>query len=139
MQRDARAAEGTPVDELITVDPATGLKILPHWVAQPYFRARPQVAAQADKNARKAEAVVAAGGDVVCPPGKLCCSIASRARRKLMLCAEPAAVDAVPSEIAGVGKRALSERTPEPDELAKRVKLTADAEDTASAATIASA
>jgi len=27
--------------EFIKVDPATGLKVLPHWLAQPYFRPQP--------------------------------------------------------------------------------------------------
>ncbi|KAG9222018.1 hypothetical protein CCMSSC00406_0010383 [Pleurotus cornucopiae] len=31
-------ASGKTWDELITIDPMTGLKILPHWLAQPYFR-----------------------------------------------------------------------------------------------------
>ncbi|KAI0095071.1 dihydrouridine synthase-domain-containing protein [Irpex rosettiformis] len=38
MRRDARAAEGRPVEELITIDPVSGVKVLPHWVAQPYTR-----------------------------------------------------------------------------------------------------
>lgn len=41
MRRDAMAANDKSVEELITIDPATGLKILPHWVAQPYFRPLP--------------------------------------------------------------------------------------------------
>ncbi|KAH7888536.1 dihydrouridine synthase-domain-containing protein [Phlebopus sp. FC_14] len=38
MDRDAKEAEGRSVDELITIGPITGLKVLPHWLAQPYFR-----------------------------------------------------------------------------------------------------
>jgi tRNA-dihydrouridine synthase 1 len=40
LQRDAQAARDTGVSlkDLIKVDPATGLNILPHWLAQPYFR-----------------------------------------------------------------------------------------------------
>ncbi|KII88082.1 hypothetical protein PLICRDRAFT_125236 [Plicaturopsis crispa FD-325 SS-3] len=40
MDRDRAAAMagGTSVDELIRIDEATGLKVLPHWLAQPYFR-----------------------------------------------------------------------------------------------------
>ena len=43
MQRDAQVAHDTGVSlrELIKTDPATGLKILPHWLAQPYFRPLP--------------------------------------------------------------------------------------------------
>ncbi|GJE89551.1 tRNA-dihydrouridine synthase family protein [Phanerochaete sordida] len=106
MLADAKAAEGTPVDELITVHDPTGLKLMPHWVAQPYFRAAPKAAAQAEQNEEKAEEVVAKGGEPQCAP-------------------EPAGVDAPPPPPdSAVGKRAHSERTPEPDELAKRVRLT---------------
>ena len=50
MRRDAMAANDKTVEELITIDPATGLKILPHWVAQPYFRPPPiQTAIKATK------------------------------------------------------------------------------------------
>ncbi|KAI0348206.1 Dus-domain-containing protein [Trametopsis cervina] len=38
MRRDAKAAEGRSIEELIVIDPTTGVKILPHWVAQPYTR-----------------------------------------------------------------------------------------------------
>lgn len=68
LQRDARAAEGRPVEELITVDPATGLKLLPHWVAQPYFRAQPKVAEPVDKKSDKEETVVAEDGTPARPP-----------------------------------------------------------------------
>jgi len=36
-QRDAKAAEGTTEGE-IRLDRETGFKIVPHWLAQPYFR-----------------------------------------------------------------------------------------------------
>lgn len=29
------------MEELIRLEPTTGLKILPHWVAQPHFRVQP--------------------------------------------------------------------------------------------------
>jgi len=38
MDRDAKEAEGRPTEELIRLEPTTGLNILPHWLAQPYFR-----------------------------------------------------------------------------------------------------
>ncbi|EKM61532.1 uncharacterized protein PHACADRAFT_180642 [Phanerochaete carnosa HHB-10118-sp] len=101
MQRDARAAEGRPVDKLITVHESTGLKMMPHWVAQPYFRAMPKVVEQAEKNEETAESVVAEGGEPQCAS---------------------ADVD-IPPYGSAAGKRAPSERTPELDELAKRVKL----------------
>lgn len=72
MQRDAKTAESCPAEELITVHEPTGLKLMPHWVAQPYFRAAPKVAEQAEKNEEKAEAVVAAGGEPCCAPGARC-------------------------------------------------------------------
>ncbi|TFY78902.1 hypothetical protein EWM64_g5114 [Hericium alpestre] len=42
MDRDAEAAAEKSVAELITYDKATGLKVLPHWLAQPYFRPLPE-------------------------------------------------------------------------------------------------
>jgi tRNA-dihydrouridine synthase 1 len=38
MERDAKQVEGLSAEELVKIDPATGLKLLPHWLAQPYFR-----------------------------------------------------------------------------------------------------
>lgn len=36
-----KKAEGQTLEELVKVDPETGLKVLPHWLAQPYFRPLP--------------------------------------------------------------------------------------------------
>jgi hypothetical protein len=33
-----KEAEGESIEQLITVDPTLGIKILPHWLAQPYWR-----------------------------------------------------------------------------------------------------
>lgn len=41
-QRDAKAAEGTPLKDLIITEPITGIKVMPHWLAQPYFRPSPE-------------------------------------------------------------------------------------------------
>lgn len=38
LQRDMKEAEGVPIEQLITVDPSLGIKVLPHWLAQPYWR-----------------------------------------------------------------------------------------------------
>ncbi|KAI6106706.1 dihydrouridine synthase-domain-containing protein [Pisolithus croceorrhizus] len=38
MDRDEVEATGKSIDELVTIEPTTGLKLLPHWLAQPYFR-----------------------------------------------------------------------------------------------------
>ncbi|KAF9645462.1 Dus-domain-containing protein [Thelephora ganbajun] len=38
MDRDMKQVEGLPIEQLITVDSALGIKILPHWLAQPYWR-----------------------------------------------------------------------------------------------------
>lgn len=40
MQRDAAEAEanGKTLEELIEIDPVSGLQVLPHWLAQPYVR-----------------------------------------------------------------------------------------------------
>jgi len=37
-QQDAEEAADRSIEELITIEPTTGLKVLPHWLAQPYFR-----------------------------------------------------------------------------------------------------
>ncbi|KIM41338.1 hypothetical protein M413DRAFT_445364 [Hebeloma cylindrosporum] len=42
MDRDANAAEGTLLKDLITTEPITGIKVMPHWLAQPYFRPSPE-------------------------------------------------------------------------------------------------
>lgn len=36
-----KEAEEVPIEQLITVDPTRGIKILPHWLAQPYWRPLP--------------------------------------------------------------------------------------------------
>ncbi|THU98948.1 Dus-domain-containing protein [Dendrothele bispora CBS 962.96] len=41
MERDAKAVEGKTLEELVTIDEPTGLRVLPHWLAQPYFRPPP--------------------------------------------------------------------------------------------------
>ncbi|KAJ8468490.1 hypothetical protein ONZ45_g17226 [Pleurotus djamor] len=38
MDRAAKDAEDKSWNELITIEPTTGFKILPHWLSQPYFR-----------------------------------------------------------------------------------------------------
>ncbi|KAJ3494227.1 hypothetical protein NLJ89_g10852 [Agrocybe chaxingu] len=42
MERDEKAADGTPIKDLTTIDPVTGIKVMPHWLAQPYFRPLPE-------------------------------------------------------------------------------------------------
>ena len=39
-----KEAEGVPVEQLVTLDPTQGIKILPHWLAQPYWRPFPHSA-----------------------------------------------------------------------------------------------
>jgi tRNA-dihydrouridine synthase 1 len=41
LQRDMKEAEEVPVEQLIAVDPTLGVKVLPHWLAQPYWRPLP--------------------------------------------------------------------------------------------------
>lgn len=36
-----KEAEGVPIEQLVTVDPTLDIKILPHWLAQPYWRPPP--------------------------------------------------------------------------------------------------
>ncbi|KAJ3929394.1 MAG: Dus-domain-containing protein [Lentinula lateritia] len=38
MDRDEKQAEGKSLDELVTIDEVTGFRVLPHWLAQPYWR-----------------------------------------------------------------------------------------------------
>jgi hypothetical protein len=33
-----KEAEGVPIEQQTTVDPTVGTKVLPHWLAQPYWR-----------------------------------------------------------------------------------------------------
>jgi len=33
-----KEAGGVPIEQLITVDATLGIKVLPHWLAQPYWR-----------------------------------------------------------------------------------------------------
>ncbi|KAF8875161.1 hypothetical protein BD779DRAFT_1613460 [Infundibulicybe gibba] len=42
MERDEEATRGTPLKDLITTDEKTGLALMPHWLAQPYFRPLPE-------------------------------------------------------------------------------------------------
>lgn len=92
MKRDARSVEGRPIEELITTDPATGVKVLPHWVAQPYTR--PLL----DVNGKKLiKPDISQIADAVEPIG----------------CVTDACT----------GKRTVSERTPEPEDVPKRAKL----------------
>ncbi|KAF8152971.1 Dus-domain-containing protein [Crassisporium funariophilum] len=42
MERDEKAAEGTSLKDLITTEPMTGIQVMPHWLAQPYFRPSPE-------------------------------------------------------------------------------------------------
>ena len=50
-QRDAKAAEGT-IEGGIRLDREAGFKIVPHWLAQPYFRPPPP---STETQKRKAE------------------------------------------------------------------------------------
>ncbi|KZS93489.1 Dus-domain-containing protein [Sistotremastrum niveocremeum HHB9708] len=55
MKRDQEAAEGQSIESLTKIDEATGLPVLPHWLAQPYFRpiqVRPQPPAAPTKTSR---------------------------------------------------------------------------------------
>ncbi|KAF8661416.1 hypothetical protein AX16_001334 [Volvariella volvacea WC 439] len=53
MDHVREAAKGTPLKNLITIDPITGLKYLPHWLAQPYFRPPPKTTVQAKEVPQK--------------------------------------------------------------------------------------
>ncbi|OAX37879.1 Dus-domain-containing protein [Rhizopogon vinicolor AM-OR11-026] len=53
MQRDTTEAMkgGTTIDDLITIEPTTGLRVLPHWLSQPYFRPLKSPTTEASKRA----------------------------------------------------------------------------------------
>ncbi|EPQ59942.1 Dus-domain-containing protein [Gloeophyllum trabeum ATCC 11539] len=42
MERDMAAAGDAPLEQLVTIEPTTGLPVLPHWLAQPYWRPLPK-------------------------------------------------------------------------------------------------
>lgn len=95
LQRDAKAAEGRPIEELTTTDAATGLKILPHWLAQPYFRPTPTLVPDGSGKKVKARA-----GE-------------SSSFSHLHTCWSY--INHLPEAIAVLHKRSHSERTPEPE------------------------
>ncbi|KAH7927902.1 Dus-domain-containing protein [Leucogyrophana mollusca] len=62
MDRDAaEALQGRTIEELATIEPITGLKVLPHWLAQPYFRPPNSTVQSARKPA--AESLATAAGE----------------------------------------------------------------------------
>lgn len=57
IQRDAEAVKGQSLASLAEIDAATGFPVLPHWLAQPYFRpAPPVIGNDAEDNKRKLSA-----------------------------------------------------------------------------------
>ncbi|KAF9045410.1 dihydrouridine synthase-domain-containing protein [Panaeolus papilionaceus] len=60
MERDEKAAEGKSLRDLITIEPITGIKVMPHWLAQPYFRPSPE-----QKKAFAAATQAAENGDSI--------------------------------------------------------------------------
>ncbi|KAG6330312.1 hypothetical protein ID866_8778 [Astraeus odoratus] len=63
MDRDAKEAEGKTAEELISVEPVTGMKVLPHWLAQPYFRPSGYASQLSQAPSKRPQAEY-------CPPGK---------------------------------------------------------------------
>ncbi|KAJ7594477.1 Dus-domain-containing protein [Mycena floridula] len=55
MDRDAKEKQDIPIEDLITLDEGTGLKILPHWLAQPYFRPVQQIKRPLDTSATESQ------------------------------------------------------------------------------------
>lgn len=101
-QREAKEAEGMSFAELVKIDEATGLPILPHWLAQPYFRPAPAPPQEAKAKA-EAKASATTNEHVV-------------------------EAESVTVAVAAGSKRAASDRTPEPEvaEEAKRAKVETD-------------
>lgn len=116
-QRDEKAAEGRSLEDLVTIDQSTGLPVLPHWLAQPYFRPLLPLPAEGGKMKTK---------------GKEKASTAQLGAELGLADDTPTTenelASAQPPAPAVGSKRAPSERTPDPDdraamEEAKRVKL----------------
>ncbi|OBZ68583.1 tRNA-dihydrouridine(16/17) synthase [NAD(P)(+)] [Grifola frondosa] len=122
MERDEKAAEGQSIEALTTIDAATGLPLLPHWLAQPYFRPLPVEAAEEDTKEGEAAKVPGSAPAVVAGPD---ISAAFAASDRAM---EEGLSDATdPAALVG-SKRGPSERTPDPEDSvitteAKRAKL----------------
>ncbi|KZT01148.1 Dus-domain-containing protein [Laetiporus sulphureus 93-53] len=55
MERDEKAVEGRELESLLTIDSGTGLPLLPHWLAQPYFRPLPPVPAEDEQTKGKSK------------------------------------------------------------------------------------
>ncbi|KAI0962653.1 hypothetical protein AcV7_001449 [Taiwanofungus camphoratus] len=117
MERDEKAAEGRSLEDLVTIDQSTGLPVLPHWLAQPYFRPLLPLPAEGGKMKTK---------------GKEKASTAQLGTELGLADDTPTTenelASAQPPAPAVGSKRAPSERTPDPDdraamEEAKRVKL----------------
>lgn len=114
MRRDAIAANDKSIDELITIDPATGLKILPHWVAQPYFRPLPPNLreSQGSNRVKNSSDSTPANAEIEgkWPSGKITICL------MLLVTGD--------EETSSANKRTTSERSPEPaDDTSKRIKL----------------
>ena len=58
-QRDAKAAEGT-IEGEIRLNRETGFKIVPHWLAQPYFRPPPPPPTETQKRKPEVSAALLA-------------------------------------------------------------------------------
>ncbi|CAL1693795.1 unnamed protein product [Somion occarium] len=109
MRRDAMDVNDKTIDELITIDPATGLKILPHWVAQPYFRPLPPPPGGQTLKKKEIKSESAPADSPMTNVNM-----------------QSAATEEPPTS----SKRTTSERSPEPnDDASKRIKLNTDSTD----------
>ncbi|EMD37012.1 hypothetical protein CERSUDRAFT_114910 [Gelatoporia subvermispora B] len=107
MERDAKAAGGKTLEELITYEPTTGLPVLPHWLAQPYFRPLPPP----DPNQKAA------------PPTQKAHQVPPAEREEAVQCPEETGCPQPPASASGPEPEALpSKRTTEGDEEESDVK-----------------
>lgn len=108
------------------MDPHTGLKVLPHWVAQPYTRPLLDVTGKkpSDKSAADVAVSSAAEGTSThnTPGFRLQGLSLVLVRTETVILKE----EDVMLEVSG-GKRTPSQRTPEPDVVLKRAKLVENA------------
>lgn len=121
VQKQAIEAEARPREELVTIEPVSGLPILPHWLSQPYIR--PAQALLGKAQTTKAKQLVAnqstdADSEAQDEP----------AASATMTATLNGSTDESEASTTTITKRTYSERTPEATviELPKRIKITSE-------------
>lgn len=121
VQKQAIEAEARPSEELITIEPVSGLPILPHWLSQPYIRPAQALLGKAQTTKAKQQVVnQTADAD---PEVQVVPAASATVTTTLN-----ASTDESEANTATMTKRTYSERTPEATviELPKRIKITSE-------------